>query len=94
MRFSSCERENKWLDEAPYVIDSSIVPRGGAKRRKSMEPRALSNINGTLKHDSVHGERFGLEKYLYAALPKRGVTKDENNAACQLLVEDAQELMD
>ncbi|KAL2818808.1 hypothetical protein BDW59DRAFT_151861, partial [Aspergillus cavernicola] len=43
-----CERENKWLDEVPYAVDSSIIPRGGAKRRKSMEPRALSNLNGTL----------------------------------------------
>ncbi|RAL16011.1 uncharacterized protein BO97DRAFT_440591 [Aspergillus homomorphus CBS 101889] len=43
-----CERENKWLDETPYAVDSSIIPRGGAKRRKSMEPRALSNVNGTL----------------------------------------------
>lgn len=45
---SSCERENKWLDETHYTVDSSIIPRGGAKRRKSMEPRALSNVNGTL----------------------------------------------
>ncbi|KAJ5327248.1 hypothetical protein MYU51_017725 [Penicillium brevicompactum] len=43
-----CERESQWLDETPYAVDSSIIPRGGAKRRKSMEPRALSNINGTL----------------------------------------------
>ncbi|KAL4946661.1 hypothetical protein BDV06DRAFT_53965 [Aspergillus oleicola] len=43
-----CEREGKWVDELPYAVDSSIIPRGGAKRRKSMEPRALSNINGTL----------------------------------------------
>lgn len=43
-----CERENQWLDETPYAVDSSIIPRGGAKRRKSMEPRALSNVNGTL----------------------------------------------
>lgn len=43
-----CERENQWLDEAQYTVDSSIVPRGGGKRRKSMEPRALSNVNGTL----------------------------------------------
>ncbi|KAK1141575.1 hypothetical protein N8T08_008990 [Aspergillus melleus] len=43
-----CERESKWLDEAHYAVDSSIIPRGGAKRRKSMEPRALSNVNGTL----------------------------------------------
>lgn len=44
----SCERENEWLDEAPYAVDTSIVPRGGARRRKSMEPRAIANLNGML----------------------------------------------
>ncbi|KAK4218255.1 hypothetical protein QBC37DRAFT_306358 [Rhypophila decipiens] len=43
-----CERENRWLDEVPYYIDTALVPRGGARRRKSMEPRALANMNGTL----------------------------------------------
>ncbi|PKY00308.1 hypothetical protein P168DRAFT_307625 [Aspergillus campestris IBT 28561] len=43
-----CERENRWVEESHYAVDSSIIPRGGAKRRKSMEPRALSNMNGTL----------------------------------------------
>ncbi|KAK4456407.1 hypothetical protein QBC42DRAFT_191114, partial [Cladorrhinum samala] len=43
-----CERENKWLEEGPYCVDTSIVPRGGARRRKSMEPRAMTNMNGTL----------------------------------------------
>lgn len=45
---SSCERRNEWLDEAPYYIDTSLVPRGGARRRKSMEPKALANLNGML----------------------------------------------
>lgn len=44
----SCEREDKWLDEADYAIDTSNVPRGGSRRRKSMEPRALANLNGNL----------------------------------------------
>lgn len=44
----SCEREDKWLDEADYAIDTSVIPRGGHRRRKSMEPRALSNLNGNL----------------------------------------------
>lgn len=44
----SCERENQWLDEVPYYIDTSMVPRGGARRRKSMEPRAIANFNGML----------------------------------------------
>lgn len=43
-----CERENKWLDEADYAIDTSLVPRGGHRRRKSMEPRMLANMNGNL----------------------------------------------
>lgn len=43
-----CERENKWLDETNYLVDCSIIPRGGAKRRKSMEPRAVTNINGSI----------------------------------------------
>ncbi|KAL9058094.1 MAG: hypothetical protein Q9162_001956 [Coniocarpon cinnabarinum] len=43
-----CERENKRLDEANYTIDTSFVPRGGHRRRKSMEPKMLSNMNGTL----------------------------------------------
>ncbi|KAI0853387.1 hypothetical protein F5Y00DRAFT_224601 [Daldinia vernicosa] len=43
-----CERENEWVDEAPYYIDTSLIPRGGRNRRKSMEPKALANVNGTL----------------------------------------------
>ncbi|KAI1768226.1 hypothetical protein GGR53DRAFT_479438 [Hypoxylon sp. FL1150] len=43
-----CERENEWLDEAPYYIDTSLAPRGGRNRRKGMEPKALANVNGTL----------------------------------------------
>ncbi|KAI5293277.1 hypothetical protein KEM55_007193, partial [Ascosphaera atra] len=44
----NCERENKWLDEEAYAVDTSYLPRGGAKRRKSMEPRRLSNVRGEL----------------------------------------------
>lgn len=43
-----CEKDNEWLDETPYLIDTALVPRGGARRRKSMEPKALANNNGTL----------------------------------------------
>ncbi|KAJ6079181.1 hypothetical protein N7467_008934 [Penicillium canescens] len=63
-----CERENQWLDETPYAVDSSIIPRGGAKRRKSMEPRALSNVNGTLVRisespaPSASGRRSGADQ--------------------------------
>ncbi|ROT43640.1 hypothetical protein SODALDRAFT_327846 [Sodiomyces alkalinus F11] len=47
-----CERENKWLDEQPYYIDTSLTPRGGARRRKTMEPRALEKMNGMLASGS------------------------------------------
>ncbi|RDA95512.1 hypothetical protein CP533_5476 [Ophiocordyceps camponoti-saundersi (nom. inval.)] len=40
-----CERQGQRLDEAPYIVDTSLVPRGGARRRKSMEPKALAKLN-------------------------------------------------
>ncbi|KAI1932232.1 hypothetical protein LOZ65_000818 [Ophidiomyces ophidiicola] len=43
-----CERSNKWLDEVEYAVDTAMIPRGGQKRRKSMEPRSLGNSNGTV----------------------------------------------
>ncbi|GAB1310207.1 Signal transducer protein (Fragment) [Madurella fahalii] len=53
-----CERENEWLDEAPYYIDTSLVPRGGARRRKSMEPRAIGNLNSMLVPSPVRTSSF------------------------------------
>lgn len=44
----SCERDGKWLDEIDYAVDTSLIPRGGHRRRKSMEPRMLANMNGNL----------------------------------------------
>ncbi|KAG7107670.1 hypothetical protein HYQ45_018264 [Verticillium longisporum] len=53
-----CERENAWLDEAPYNIDtSSSSSRGGARRRKSMEPKALANLNGMVVTSPTKGSR-------------------------------------
>jgi hypothetical protein len=46
--YCSCERENQWLSEKEYRVDTSLIPRGGHNRRKSMEPKALANKNGTL----------------------------------------------
>ncbi|RFU72438.1 breast cancer suppressor brct [Trichoderma arundinaceum] len=52
-----CERDNEWLDESPYNIDTSSVPRGGARRRKSMEPKAISNMNGSVVNSSSKERR-------------------------------------
>ncbi|GAW11355.1 hypothetical protein ANO14919_006990 [Xylariales sp. No.14919] len=43
-----CEKENRWLNEKDYRVDTTLVPRGGHNRRKSMEPKAVANMNGTL----------------------------------------------
>ncbi|KAK5022797.1 hypothetical protein LTS07_009775 [Exophiala sideris] len=43
-----CYREQKWVDETSHAVDASILPRGGSRRRKSMEPRTLVNENGLL----------------------------------------------
>ncbi len=58
---NSCERENKWLDESAFAVDLSILPRGGSRRRKSMEPRALLNMNGNLAKASVPRRSFSAE---------------------------------
>ncbi|AEO53284.1 hypothetical protein MYCTH_2294400 [Thermothelomyces thermophilus ATCC 42464] len=52
-----CERENQWLDESPYYVDTSLVPRGGARRRKSMEPRSIAKLNGMLVPQPVRSSR-------------------------------------
>ncbi|KAL7808535.1 hypothetical protein V8C44DRAFT_350913 [Trichoderma aethiopicum] len=52
-----CERDNKWLDESPYSIDTGNVPRGGARRRKSMEPRTVSNKDGSAVSSSSEKRR-------------------------------------
>ncbi|KAI1132716.1 hypothetical protein F5Y10DRAFT_184804 [Nemania abortiva] len=43
-----CEKENRRLGEKDYRVDTSLIPRGGRNRRKSMEPKAIANVNGTL----------------------------------------------
>ncbi|KJR81373.1 uncharacterized protein SPSK_00982 [Sporothrix schenckii 1099-18] len=43
-----CERGNQWQHEAPYCVDTALSPRGPGRRRRSMEPEALANINGIL----------------------------------------------
>ncbi|EXJ76063.1 uncharacterized protein A1O5_00571 [Cladophialophora psammophila CBS 110553] len=52
-----CMREAKWLDESAYAVDASIMPRGGSRRRKSMEPRMLVNDNGFLSASKEHQRR-------------------------------------
>jgi hypothetical protein len=57
LTFTSCERENEWLEEAAYLIDASFVPRGGARRRKSMEPKSIANMKGTIVSTPAKGQQ-------------------------------------
>lgn len=87
---NSCERENKWLDESDYAVDISTIPRGGHRRRKSMEPRLLSNSNGTLSSRTSPAKLTGSasppsrnispsQQYLNLVSPsKRDETSDTN----------------
>ncbi|KAL4745781.1 hypothetical protein BDW72DRAFT_186064 [Aspergillus terricola var. indicus] len=75
----NCESRNEWVDEAPYAVDSSIIPRGGAKRRKSMEPRALSNVNGTLVKTSMAGPSSSRRPSMAAGSTSRSATPLSRN---------------
>jgi hypothetical protein len=60
-------------------VDSSIIPRGGAKRRKSMEPRALSNVNGTLVKTNVAGSSSSRRPSMAAGSTSRSATPLSRN---------------
>ncbi|KAK3701677.1 hypothetical protein LTR37_015329 [Vermiconidia calcicola] len=47
---NDCETEGTRMDESDeaYAVDVAEVPRGGKRRRKSMEPSALLNIGGNI----------------------------------------------
>ncbi|KAI7467854.1 hypothetical protein KC351_g13875 [Hortaea werneckii] len=50
---SDCDAEGRRVDEADeaYAVDIASVPRGGKRRRKSMEPTSLINVQGNVIRD-------------------------------------------
>nr|OQO03072.1 hypothetical protein B0A51_18563 [Rachicladosporium sp. CCFEE 5018] len=50
---SDCESDGSRCDETDeaYAVDVTEIPRGGSRRRKSMEPSALINIGGNVVKD-------------------------------------------
>lgn len=50
---TDCDTEGARVDESgeEYLVDVSEVPRGGKRRRKSMEPSALLNLGGNIVRD-------------------------------------------
>ncbi|KAK5136266.1 hypothetical protein LTR08_003873 [Meristemomyces frigidus] len=49
-----CETDGARVDETEelYAVDVAEIPRGGKRRRKSMEPSALVNLGGNIVRDS------------------------------------------
>ena len=70
----SCERTNRWLDEAPFAVDTSTIPRGGHNRRKSMEPTLLANVEGNLS--SVQTSAKSARKSLRLSKARKSSTPD------------------
>ena len=60
---SDCDASGSRVDEDDdaYAVDVTDVPRGGNRRRKSMEPSALINIGGNIVRDrkSIGRQSFG-----------------------------------
>ncbi|KAI4852466.1 hypothetical protein E4T44_01468 [Aureobasidium sp. EXF-8845] len=52
---TDCERNGTRMDEQAdiYSVDLNEVPRGGRRRRKSMEPAALRNVDGNIVHSNT-----------------------------------------
>lgn len=50
---TDCDAEGTRMDESDeaYAVDVAEVPRGGKRRRKSMEPSALMNLGGNIVRD-------------------------------------------
>lgn len=50
---SDCDESGSRVDETndAYAVDVTEVPRGGNRRRKSMEPSALINVGGNIVRD-------------------------------------------
>lgn len=50
---SACDAEGVHVreDDEAYTVDVSEVPRGGGRRRKSMEPSTLINLGGNIVRD-------------------------------------------
>lgn len=85
----SCERENKWLDEVPYTYDTAVAPRGGRRRRKSMEPRSLLSPSGSVRSPSApnatpraasHGSSPARNTFDLTGTPGTGITFDRRKS--------------
>lgn len=58
---SDCDDSGSRVDESndAYAVDVTEVPRGGGRRRKSMEPSALINVGGNIVRDRKSSGGYG-----------------------------------
>ncbi|PWW73067.1 hypothetical protein C7212DRAFT_366148 [Tuber magnatum] len=55
-----CQNEQAWMDETQFAVDLNIIPRGGHRRRKSMEPKALGALSEPKTPQPPKGNAFSL----------------------------------
>nr|POE77411.1 microcephalin [Quercus suber] len=69
---SDCDAAGRRLPEADdaYAVDPAVVPRGGSRRRKSMEPYALLHIGGNVVRADHHRRKSSLGRASLGAAAK------------------------
>ncbi|KAI7220212.1 hypothetical protein KC333_g2469 [Hortaea werneckii] len=87
---SDCDAEGRRVDEADeaYAVDIADVPRGGKRRRKSMEPTSLVNVQGNVVRDrkrsfgraSIGRSSLGRSPIKYDSPEKRSPPGGASNA--------------
>ncbi|KAG0134674.1 hypothetical protein HOY82DRAFT_499857 [Tuber indicum] len=55
-----CQSEQEWMDESQFAVDLDIIPRGGHRRRKSMEPKALAALSELKTPQAPKRDAFSL----------------------------------
>jgi hypothetical protein len=76
---SDCDATGSRVDEDDdaYAVDVTEVPRGGGRRRKSMEPSALINIGGNIVRDR---KSSGRQSIGFSSLGRSSMKADSSSS--------------
>jgi hypothetical protein len=76
---SDCDATGSRVDEDDdaYAVDVTEVPRGGGRRRKSMEPSALINIGGNIVRDR---KSSGRQSIGFSSLGRSAMKADSSSS--------------
>jgi hypothetical protein len=76
---SDCDATGSRVDEDDdaYAVDVTEVPRGGGRRRKSMEPSALINIGGNIVRDR---KSSGRQSVGFSSLGRSAMKADSSSS--------------